>query len=75
MNMTTPFSMSLAAFVPPASDFAPTGEVGTLTGQGARIPADLVIVCLWSALGLVLTGLFASLGFGNEGTAFLAAAG
>jgi hypothetical protein len=76
MNMTTGFSMSPAALVPPAlSGFAPTGEVGTFTGRGARIPADLAIVCLWAAVGLVLTGLFAGLGFGNEITQFLAAAG
>jgi len=72
--MTTGLPMSFAALVQPASGFAPTGEVGTF-GRGARIPADLVIVCLWGAAGLVLTGFFASLGFGNEMAQFLAAAG
>jgi hypothetical protein len=37
--------------------------------------ADLVIVCLWSTAGLVLTGLLASLGFGEQIAQFLAAAG
>jgi hypothetical protein len=75
MNMTTGFPMPFAALVPPAlSGFAPADEVGTF-GRGARIPADLAIVCLWAAVGLVLTDLFASLGFGNEIAQFLAAAG
>ena len=73
--MTTGFSMSFAALVPPASGFAPTGEVRTIAGRRARIPADLAIVCLWSAMGLLLTALFASLGFGEQIGQFLAAAG
>ena len=72
--MTTGLPMSFAALVQPASGFAPTGEVGTF-GRGARIPADLAIVCLWAAVGLVLTAVFASLGFGDGITQFLAAAG
>ena len=36
-------------------------------------PGDLMIVCLWSTAGLVLTGLLASLGFGDQIAQFLAA--
>ena len=36
---------------------------------------DLRVVCLWSIAGLVLTGLLASLGFGDQIAQFLAAAG
>ena len=30
------------------------------------IPVDLVVVCLWSALGVLLTAVFLALGFGAE---------
>ena len=44
--------------------------------KGSLNHSDLVIVCLWSTAGLVLTGLLASLGFGEQIAAqFLAAAG
>jgi len=43
--------------------------------KGSLVPADLMIVCLWSTAGLVLTSLLASLGFGNQIAQFLAAAG
>jgi hypothetical protein len=39
------------------------------------VPGDLMIVCLWSTAGLVLTGLLASLGFGDQIAQFLASAG
>ena len=39
------------------------------------VPGDLMIVCLWSTAGLVLMGLLASLGFGDQIAQFLAAAG
>ena len=39
------------------------------------VPGDLMIVCLWSIAGLVLTALLASLGFGDQIAQFLAAAG
>ena len=72
--MTT-FSTSFSALVPPApSGFtAPTREVET--AWSARIPADLVVVCLWAAAGLALTGLLAGLGFGSEITQYMAVAG
>jgi hypothetical protein len=37
------------------------------------IPTDLRVVCLWSALGLTLTGLFFAMGFGVEITRALGA--
>jgi hypothetical protein len=43
--------------------------------KGSLDRSDLVIVCLWSTAGLVLTGLLASLGFGEQIAQFLAAAG
>jgi hypothetical protein len=39
------------------------------------VPADFRVVCLWSAFGLALTGLFFGLGFGAEFGLALAAAG
>jgi len=30
------------------------------------IPADVQVLCLWSAFGLALTGLFFAIGFGAE---------
>jgi hypothetical protein len=33
---------------------------------GREVSADFRIVCLWSALGLALTGVFFALGFGAE---------
>lgn len=36
---------------------------------------DLAVVCLWSCLGLALTGLAASLGFGSQIAEILAQAG
>jgi hypothetical protein len=33
---------------------------------GTGVSADFRIACLWSALGLILTGLFFALGFGAE---------
>jgi len=33
---------------------------------GIGVSADFRIACLWSALGLTLTGLFCALGFGAE---------
>jgi hypothetical protein len=45
-------------------------------GQFLAIPsADFCIVCLWSALGLTLTGLLFALGFGAEIGEILAMAG
>jgi hypothetical protein len=43
--------------------------------KGSLVPGDLMIVCLWSTAGLVLTGLLASLGFGDQIAQFLASAG
>ena len=43
--------------------------------KGSLDRGDLVIVCLWSTAGLVLTGLLASLGLGEQIAQFLAAAG
>ena len=43
--------------------------------KGSLDRGDLVIVCLWSTAGLVLTGLLASLGFGEQIAQFLVAAG
>ena len=43
--------------------------------KNSLVPGDLVIVCLWSTAGLVLTGLLASLCFGDQIAQFLAAAG
>jgi hypothetical protein len=37
------------------------------------IPTDLRVACLWSALGLTLTGLFFAMGFGVEITRALGA--
>ena len=72
--MTTGFSTSFTALVPPAlNDFtAFTRELGKSTARSTRIPADLAIVCLWSVVGLVLTGLLASLGFSSEIAQFMA---
>jgi hypothetical protein len=41
--------------------------------KDSLVPGDLMIVCLWSTAGLVLTGLLASLGFGDQIAQFLAA--
>lgn len=35
-------------------------------GEERTIPVNLAIVCLWSAFGLTLTGLFFALGFGVD---------
>ena len=45
------------------------------SARGAHMPGDLMIVCLWSTVGLVLTALLACLGFGEQIGRFLAAAG
>jgi hypothetical protein len=42
---------------------------------GMAFPADVRAVCLWSAFGLALTGLFFALGFGAEIGQALAAVG
>jgi hypothetical protein len=42
---------------------------------GRRVSADFRIACLWSALGLTLTGLFFALGFGAEFGQILVMAG
>jgi hypothetical protein len=34
--------------------------------KGKATPIDLEVVCLWSALGLVLTALYLALGFGLD---------
>jgi hypothetical protein len=47
---------------------------GTLR-RGVTFPDDLRLVCLWSALGLTLTGLFFALGFAAEIGQAMAAAG
>jgi hypothetical protein len=39
------------------------------------VPVELAIVCLWSALGLVVTALAFAVGFGVEVGQLLAAAG
>jgi hypothetical protein len=41
----------------------------------ATIPRDCTILCLWSAFGIVLSGLFFIAGLGNEIMEALAAAG
>lgn len=41
----------------------------------ATIPIDFSIVCLWTAVGLVLTALVFTLGFGAEVGQALAVAG
>jgi hypothetical protein len=33
---------------------------------GSAVPVDVEVVCLWSALGLMLTALFLALGFGVD---------
>jgi hypothetical protein len=43
--------------------------------ERATVPIDLVVVCLWSALGLVLTALALTLGFGVEIGQMVAMAG
>ena len=43
--------------------------------DSTTIPADLRAVCLWSAFGLALTGLFFAMGFGAEIGQALVAAG
>jgi hypothetical protein len=42
---------------------------------GMGVSADFHIACLWSALGLTLTGLLFALGFGAEIGQILAMAG
>jgi hypothetical protein len=39
------------------------------------VPADVRVICLWSAFGLALTGLLFALGFGAELGQAVAAAG
>jgi hypothetical protein len=45
-------------------------QAGVIAKEGAvpsvHIPADLSVIMLWSALGLTLTALLCSLGFGFE---------
>jgi len=53
------------------SELAP--PCGTLRSR--TVPVELRIVCLWSALGLTLSGLFFALGMGAEIGHALAAAG
>jgi hypothetical protein len=43
--------------------------------QRAALPIDFRIVCLWATLGLVLTALTVTLGFGAEVAQALALAG
>jgi hypothetical protein len=43
--------------------------------QRASIPIDLIVVCLWSTLGLVVTAALFTLGFGAEFGQALAIAG
>ena len=45
------------------------------TAHGIGPSADFCIVCLWSALGLTLTGLLFALGLGAEIGQILAVAG
>ena len=54
------------------SEFFTPLRIGHL-GMGAS--ADFCVVCLWSALGLTLTGLLFALGFGAEIGQVLALAG
>jgi hypothetical protein len=88
MHMTTRFLMRFATLVPLAlSRIAAPGykvrkralesqtTYGRFSAQGAHIPSDLIIVCLWSTVGLALTALLACLGFGDQIGQFLAAAG
>ena len=43
--------------------------------HGLNVPDDLRLVCLWSAFGLALSGLFFVMGFGADIAQALAAAG
>ena len=56
----------------------PTPEVQAITGGLRRqvpIPVGLAVVCLWSALGLLLSMLVLASGFGAEIGEALAMAG
>ena len=55
-----------------------TSELPTAYGtlrHGVTVSDDFRLVCLWSAFGLTLTGLFFAMGFGVEITRAMAAAG
>jgi len=79
--------MNMRAFIgvatpaPPANRIAaPVHQIGAHALKDRPFkaelgPGDLMIVCLWSTAGLVLMGLLASLGFGDQIAQFLAAAG
>jgi hypothetical protein len=43
--------------------------------RGVTVPDDLRLVCLWSAFGLTLTGLFFALGLAADIAQAMAAAG
>ena len=48
---------------------------GTLSPRATLVPVDFSVVCLWATLGLVMTALAFTLGFGAEIGQALAAAG
>jgi hypothetical protein len=48
---------------------------GTLNPRATLVPIDFSIVCLWCTLGLLMTALAFTLGFGAEVGQALAAAG
>jgi hypothetical protein len=50
------------------------GTFQRFSRQGAAIPVDLSLVCLWAAFGIAVTALFA-LGFGVNVGEVLAVAG
>jgi len=52
-----------------------SGSFRRFSGQGAAIPADFHLVCLWTGLGLAMTALAFALGFGVEVRQALALAG
>jgi hypothetical protein len=74
---------SLAVPAPPANRIAaPVHQMRPRALKARALSAeksgldygDLIIVCLWSTAGLVLTGLLASLGLSEQIAQFLAAA-
>jgi hypothetical protein len=80
MPFATLVALALTRIAAPTQEVRKRGSesrttFGRFSARGTHIPGDLMIVCLWSTVGLVLTALLACLGYGEQIGQFLAAAG
>jgi hypothetical protein len=77
MPFATVISLALNSIAGPIHEIRRRNRAtfGRFSSEGTHITGNLTIVCLWSTAGLVLMGLLASLGFGDQIGQFLAAVG